>query len=166
MPKLLKQLCILQQFSTYWTFFILSYILGTKYLASAFNGAEVKKRWPLFCRELMSAVSMIRTTVFCLFFSSQPSFPSHHKWTWEKERFKDEINGYGQRIWKDVIKWDEEDNGWAGLRWRSTTCLVMYSLQCLVYIYVEIWSGKLHRGLCFKGEGFAGHINMPVYNID
>ena len=21
-------------------------------------------------------------------------------------------------------------------------------------------------GLCFKGEGFAGHINLPVYNTD
>lgn len=89
LPKILKELCV-QQFSTYWTFFILSYILGTKYLALAFKGAEDKKRWPLFCKELISAASIIRTVVFCLLVcllvSSQPSFPCHHKWMWEKEK--------------------------------------------------------------------------------
>lgn len=44
--------------------------------------------------------------------------------------------------------------------------LIVFCLQCLVHVCVEMWGGKLHVGLCFKGEGFVGHINLTIYNMD
>lgn len=31
---------------------------------------------------------------------------------------------------------------------------------------MEMGGGKLHKDLCFKGDGFAGPIILLVYNID
>lgn len=93
----------------------------------------------------------------CLFFSSQPSFPSHHKWMWEKERFKDETNGCGQRIWKDVvaIKWDEDDNGRAGLRWRSTIFFGHVQLaMSSVHLFGDVRWEVAYR-FVFQGRGLC-----------